>query len=121
MGCSASLARRSTGLFRAAEPAAGGQAAQGAQQQDTDFTPLDDRHATVAGLLALWAVLTMVTGTIEASLFPSPVQFWQSAKQITMTGYADGTLLSQSLHSLKLDGGGGRQQRLFCLTSWRTS
>ena len=58
--------------------------------------------ATIAGLLALWAVLTMVTGTIDTLRFPSPVQFWQSARQITTTGYADGTLLSHALHSLKL-------------------
>ena len=58
--------------------------------------------ATIAGLLALWAVLTMVTGTIDTLRFPSPVQFWQSARQIATTGYADGTLLSHALHSLKL-------------------
>ncbi len=58
--------------------------------------------ATIACLLALWAVLTMVTGTIDTLRFPSPVQFWQSAKQIMTTGYADGTLLSHALHSLKL-------------------
>jgi NitT/TauT family transport system permease protein/taurine transport system permease protein len=58
--------------------------------------------ATIAGLLGLWAVLTMVTGTIDTLRFPSPVQFWQSAKQIMTTGYADGTLLSHALHSLKL-------------------
>ena len=49
--------------------------------------------ATIACLLALWAVLTMVTGTIDTLRFPSPVQFWQSLKQIVTTGYADGTLL----------------------------
>ena len=58
--------------------------------------------ATVAGLLGLWAVLTMVTGTIDTRRFPSPLQFWQSLKQIATTGYADGTLLSHALHSLKL-------------------
>jgi NitT/TauT family transport system permease protein/taurine transport system permease protein len=58
--------------------------------------------ATIAGLLALWAILTMVTGTIDILRFPSPVQFWQSARQIATTGYADGTLLTHSLHSLKL-------------------
>jgi NitT/TauT family transport system permease protein/taurine transport system permease protein len=58
--------------------------------------------ATIATLLALWAVLTMVTGTIDTLRFPSPAQFWQSLKQIATTGYADGTLLSHSLHSLKL-------------------
>jgi NitT/TauT family transport system permease protein/taurine transport system permease protein len=57
---------------------------------------------TVAGLLSLWAVLTMVTGTIDTRRFPSPVQFWVSARQIATVGYADGTLISHTLHSLKL-------------------
>lgn len=58
--------------------------------------------ATVVGLLLLWALLTMVTGTIDTRRFPSPVQFWESARQIATVGYADGTLLSHTLHSLKL-------------------
>jgi NitT/TauT family transport system permease protein/taurine transport system permease protein len=58
--------------------------------------------ATIAGLLALWALLTMVTGTIDTLRFPSPAQFWQSGRQIATTGYADGTLISHALHSLKL-------------------
>jgi taurine transport system permease protein len=57
---------------------------------------------TVVTLLALWAVLTMVTDTIDTRRFPSPFQFWQSATQIATVGYADGTLLSHALHSLKL-------------------
>jgi NitT/TauT family transport system permease protein/taurine transport system permease protein len=58
--------------------------------------------ATVAALLVLWAVLTMVTGTISTGRFPSPLQVWQSAKQLVTVGYADATLLEHSLHSLKL-------------------
>jgi taurine transport system permease protein len=58
--------------------------------------------ATIASLLALWAFLTMVTGTIDTLRFPSPAQFWQSLRQIATTGYADGTLLAHALHSLKL-------------------
>src|SRR5262245_25131628 len=58
--------------------------------------------ATIASLLGLWAILTMVTGTIDTLRFPAPTQFWQSARQIMTTGYADGTLLSHALHSLKL-------------------
>jgi taurine transport system permease protein len=57
---------------------------------------------TVAAILSLWAVLTMVTGTIDTRRFPSPTQFWQSAWQITTVGYADATLFSHALHSLKL-------------------
>jgi taurine transport system permease protein len=57
---------------------------------------------TVAVILALWALLTMVTGTIDTRRFPSPPQFWQAAQQIMTVGYADATLLSHALHSLKL-------------------
>ena len=57
---------------------------------------------TVSVLLIAWAVLTMVTGTIDTSRFPSPLQFWQSTKQIMTIGYADGTLIQHALHSLKL-------------------
>jgi len=58
--------------------------------------------ATIGVVLTAWALLTEVTHSISTSRFPSPLQFWQSAKQITTTGYADGTLLSHALHSLKL-------------------
>jgi taurine transport system permease protein len=58
--------------------------------------------ATVCLLLIAWALLTMVTGTISTGRFPSPLQFWQSAKQILTVGYADGTLIQHALHSLKL-------------------
>src|SRR5262249_60365145 len=58
--------------------------------------------ATIGVVLTAWALLTEVTHTISTSRFPSPLQFWQSAKQITTTGYADGTLFSHALHSLKL-------------------
>lgn len=58
--------------------------------------------ATVVSLLVLWVVLTMVAGTIDTRRFPSPLQFWESARQIATVGYADGTLLSHTLHSLKL-------------------
>jgi len=57
---------------------------------------------TVSVLLIAWAVLTMVTGDIDTSRFPSPLQFWQSTKQIMTIGYADGTLIQHALHSLKL-------------------
>jgi taurine transport system permease protein len=57
---------------------------------------------SVLVLLATWAVLTMVTGTINTSRFPSPLQFWESAKQIMTVGYADGTLLGHALQSTRL-------------------
>jgi NitT/TauT family transport system permease protein/taurine transport system permease protein len=58
--------------------------------------------ASVSTLLVAWVLLTMVTGTISTSRFPSPLQFWQSTKQIMTVGYADGTLISHALHSIRL-------------------
>src|SRR5258707_7018359 len=58
--------------------------------------------ATVSTLLVVWTVFTMLTGTISTGRFPSPLQFWQSTKQIVTVGYADGTLVQHALHSLKL-------------------
>jgi taurine transport system permease protein len=57
---------------------------------------------SVLVLLAAWAVLTMVTDTISTNRFPSPLQFWQSTKQIVTVGYADGTLFGHALHSTRL-------------------
>src|SRR5215831_8779189 len=58
--------------------------------------------ASVLTLLTAWVVLMMVTGTISTSRFPSPLQFWQSAKQIVTVGYADATLVGHALHSTRL-------------------
>ena len=58
--------------------------------------------ATIVTLLVLWPVLTLVTGTIDTGRFPSPVQFWQSLRQIATVGYADGTLWQHAIQSLKL-------------------
>jgi taurine transport system permease protein len=58
--------------------------------------------ASISGLLMVWAVATMVTGTISTNRFPSPLQFWQSTKQIVTVGYADGTLVGHALHSTRL-------------------
>src|SRR6185436_11120681 len=58
--------------------------------------------ATIVTLLVLWPVLTLVTGTIDTGRFPSPIQFWQSLRQIVTVGYADGTLWQHAIQSLKL-------------------
>lgn len=58
--------------------------------------------ATVSVLLALWYVLTMVTGTINTGRFPSPDDVWVAANQIVVKGYANGRLHIHILHSLKL-------------------
>jgi taurine transport system permease protein len=64
--------------------------------------PLVLGSATLAALLCAWAVLTMVTGSIATSRFPSPLQVWRAAAQIATTGYADATLLGHAVHSLAL-------------------
>lgn len=58
--------------------------------------------ATLATLLVLWWVLTMVTGTINTGRFPSPEDVWLAARQVTVRGYANGQLHAHILHSLKL-------------------
>jgi NitT/TauT family transport system permease protein/taurine transport system permease protein len=57
---------------------------------------------TVIALLALWWLLTTVTGMVTSARFPSPAEFWQSLTQINTRGYAGATLVSHALHSLKL-------------------
>ena len=57
---------------------------------------------SILGLLIAWVVATMVTDTINTSRFPSPLQFWQSTKQIMTVGYADGTLIGHLRESSAL-------------------
>lgn len=58
--------------------------------------------ATLAGLVALWFVLTTFTGLVTGARFPSPAEFWVSLSQIGGRGYAGATLASHALQSLKL-------------------
>ncbi|MCA3635102.1 MAG: ABC transporter permease [Methylobacterium sp.] len=58
--------------------------------------------ATVAALLALWFVLTTLTGQITSARFPSPAEFSASLTQINTRGYAGAVLLSHAWHSLLL-------------------
>jgi taurine transport system permease protein len=57
---------------------------------------------TVLALVAIWFLLTTVTGMVSGGRFPSPAEFWLSLRQITGRGYAGGDLLQHALHSLKL-------------------
>jgi taurine transport system permease protein len=56
--------------------------------------------ATVMALIALWYLLTTVTGLITGARFPSPAEFWQSLTQINGRGYAGASLASHAMHSL---------------------
>jgi taurine transport system permease protein len=57
---------------------------------------------TLATVIALWFVLTTVTGLVSSARFPSPPEFWASLYQISTRGYAGGQLLTHAIHSLKL-------------------
>ena len=56
---------------------------------------------TVAGLIALWFVLSG-TGLVSSARFPSPAEFWVSLTQIATRGYAGGQLWQHALQSLRL-------------------
>jgi NitT/TauT family transport system permease protein/taurine transport system permease protein len=58
--------------------------------------------ATVCAVLAMWFLLTTVTGWVSGARFPSPAEFWASLTQINGRGYAGATLLNHAVHSLKL-------------------
>ena len=57
---------------------------------------------SIAGALVLWWLLTSVTGIVSSYRFPSPGEFYAAFIHIATTGYAGGTLLQQTLQSLKL-------------------
>ncbi len=56
----------------------------------------------IAAVLALWFLLTTVTGLVSGGRFPSPAEFWASFTQINGRGYAGATLWAHALNSLKL-------------------
>lgn len=58
--------------------------------------------ATVAALIALWFLLTTMTGLVTSARFPSPAEFWASLTQIGGRGYAGATLANHALQSLRL-------------------
>jgi taurine transport system permease protein len=57
---------------------------------------------TIAAALLLWYVLTSLTGIIGSYRLPSPPEFLAALRQIAVDGYAGGTLLQQTLQSLKI-------------------
>src|SRR5262249_6958945 len=57
---------------------------------------------TIAAVLLLWYVLTSLTGIVSSYRFPSPPEFLAALRHIAVDGYAGGTLLQQTLQSLKI-------------------
>ena len=57
---------------------------------------------TIVAALLLWYVLTSLIGIISGYRFPSPPEFFAALRQIAVDGYAGGTLLQQTLQSLKI-------------------
>ncbi len=55
--------------------------------------------ASLAAALALWTVLTTVTGAIPPAFFPSPAEVWTAFVQIAWNGYNDGRLHEHVWHS----------------------
>ena len=58
--------------------------------------------ATLATVLALWYVLTTLTGVIAPARFASPGEVWSALVQINVRGYADARLWQHILQSCKL-------------------
>lgn len=56
----------------------------------------------LAAVLALWHVLTSVTGFISAARFPNPAEVWVSLRQITLDGYGNARLHEHVLRSVVL-------------------
>ena len=57
--------------------------------------------ATLATLVSLWAIASS-NGWISPARFPTPADFSLAFKQISVKGYAGGSLFAHVLHSLKL-------------------
>jgi taurine transport system permease protein len=57
---------------------------------------------TIAAALLLWYMLTSLTGIVGSYRLPSPPEFLAALRQIAVDGYAGGTLLQQTLQSLKI-------------------
>ncbi|MBV9569046.1 MAG: ABC transporter permease [Hyphomicrobiales bacterium] len=58
--------------------------------------------ATMSALGLFWYVATSVTGLVSGGRFPSPDETYVAFQQIAGRGYADGTLLTHALHSIRL-------------------
>lgn len=53
-------------------------------------------------MLAAWYVATTGTGLVSPARFPTPKEFWDALRQISLSGYADANLLGHIAHSCKL-------------------
>ena len=56
----------------------------------------------LAVVLALWHVLTSMTGFISPARFPNPAEVWASLRQITLDGYGNARLHEHVLRSVLL-------------------
>jgi taurine transport system permease protein len=57
---------------------------------------------SLAVVLALWHVLTSMTGFISPARFPNPTEVWASLRQITLDGYGNARLHEHVLRSVLL-------------------
>jgi NitT/TauT family transport system permease protein/taurine transport system permease protein len=57
---------------------------------------------TVIAVLAAWYVVTTGTGLVSPARFPTPGEFWDALRQVSVAGYADASLLGHVTHSCKL-------------------
>jgi NitT/TauT family transport system permease protein/taurine transport system permease protein len=58
--------------------------------------------ATLVALVAAWYVATTLTGLVSPGRFPAPADTWVALRQISLKGYAGGTLIEHALHSIRL-------------------
>jgi taurine transport system permease protein len=58
--------------------------------------------ATLLALAVIWYLVAGPLDLISTGRFPSPSDVWDSLKQVSTTGYANGLLYQHVLHSLKL-------------------
>lgn len=57
---------------------------------------------TLIAVAAIWYVATTLTGAVSPGRFPSPGDTWAALRQISVRGYAGGTLIEHAFHSVRL-------------------
>jgi NitT/TauT family transport system permease protein/taurine transport system permease protein len=57
---------------------------------------------TLAIVLALWQLLTAVTGIVSPARFPTPAEVWAALRQIALSGYGNAQLHEHVLRSVLL-------------------
>lgn len=77
-------------------------AAAGSRRGRTWLAPLVTTALTLAVVLAVWHVLTAVTGFISPARFATPAEVGVSLKQIALDGYSNGRLHEHVLRSVLL-------------------